>query len=266
MAHMAQVGIATSFYRTATHGAGLRLKRPPFQVVGIHDMLTAVRCLVLLCCFLAVPAAAWPVDWIHDVEVNKEKFIKLPRVDWFEVEDPKVVAVEWAAESNELLLIGLKPGRTTILLGADGKVAAWRVRVGTPPVVDEAVFAAARKACPDLKVTPLEDVKLTVTIGDEGCRKALLALFQTDAFEARHLDLTFEGKVLQTQLRAVQEGLQVTTKGRVKARYVGAGLVLEGPVTIEEHRKLLWETLRRTLGRFALDDQTELPEAPDAGL
>ncbi len=229
-------------------------------------MLTAVRCFLLLCCFFAVPAAAWPVDWIHDVEVNKEKFIKLPRVDWFEVEDPRVVAVEWAAESNELLLIGLKPGRTTILLGADGKVAAWRVRVGTPPVVDEAVFAAAKKACPDLKVTPLEDVKLTVTIGDEGCRKALLALFQTDAFEARHLDLTFEGKVLQTQLRAVQDGLQLTTKGRVKARYVGAGLVLDGPVTLDEHRKLLWETLRRTLGRFALDDQTELPETPDAGL
>ena len=54
------------------------------------------------------------------------------------------------------------------------------------------------------------------------------------------------------------------TKGRVKARYVGAGLVLEGPVTKAEHRKVLWEVLKRTLGRFALDDKMELP-APDAG-
>lgn len=227
-------------------------------------MVAAVRRVLFLCSLFSLPALAWPVDWIHDVEVNKEKFIKLPRVDWFEVDDPKVVSVEWVAESNELLLIGLKPGRATVLLGADGKVAAWRVRVGTPPLVDDAVFTAAKKACPDLKVTPLDEVKLTVTVGDEGCRKALLALFQTDAFEARHLDLTFDGKVLQTQLRSVQDGLQLTTKGRVKARYVGAGLVLDGPVTIAEHRKLLWETLRRTLGRFALDDQTEKPE-PDAG-
>lgn len=222
------------------------------------------RFLVLSLLLLALPAAAWPVDWIHDVEVGKEKFIKLPKVDWLEVDDPKIVSVEWVAESNELMLIGLKAGRATVLLGADGKVAAWRVRVGTPPVVDSAVLAAATKACPDLKVTPLEEVKLTVTVQDEPCRKALMGLFQTDAFEARHLDLTFEGKVLQTQLKLVQDGLMLTTKGKVKARYVGAGLILDGPVTIAEHRKLLWETLRRTLGRFALDDQTEKPELPSA--
>jgi hypothetical protein len=221
--------------------------------------------LVFSLCLMSLRALAWPVDWIHDVEAGKEKFIKLPKVDWFEVDDPKVVSVEWVAESNELLLIGLKPGRATILLGADGKVAAWRVRVGTAPVTDDAALAAAKKACPDLKVTPLEDVKLTVTVGTEGCRKALTTLFQTDAFEARHLDLTFDGAVLQTQLRSVQEGLQLTTKGKVKARYVGAGLVLDGSATIAEHRKLLWETLRRTLGRFALDDQIELPDPPDAG-
>ena len=220
--------------------------------------------LLLALCVVSLPALAWPVDWIHDVEVNKEKFIKLPRVDWLEVDDPKVVSVEWVAESNELLLIGLKPGRAIVLLGADGKVAAWRIRVGTPPVTDEAALAAAKKACPEFKVTPLEEVKLTVTVPDEACRKALTTLFQTDAFEARDLDLTFEGKVLQTQLKSVQEGLMLTTHGKVKARYVGAGLIIDGPVTIAEHRKLLWETLRRSLGRFALTDETEKPE-PDAG-
>jgi len=220
--------------------------------------------LLLALCVVSLPALAWPVDWIHDVEVNKEKFIKLPRVDWLEVDDPKVVSVEWVAESNELLLIGLKPGRAIVLLGADGKVAAWRIRVGTPPVTDEAALAAAKKACPEFKVTPLEEVKLTVTVPDEACRKALTTLFQTDAFEARDLDLTFEGKVLQTQLKSVQEGLMLTTHGKVKARYVGAGLIIDGPVTIAEHRKLLWETLRRSLGRFALTDETEKPET-DAG-
>lgn len=218
--------------------------------------------LVLL---LSLPAFAWPVDWVHDVEPGKEKFLKLPRVDWFEVDDPKVVSVEWVAESNELLIIGLKPGRATVLLGADGKVAAWRVRVGGAPLLDDVGFVAAKKACPDLKATPLEEVKLTVTAQDEPCRKALLTLFQSDAFEARHLDLTLDGKVLQTQLKSVQDGLMQITRGRVKARYVGAGLILDGPVSVAEHRKVLWEVLKRTLGRFALDDQMEVAPAPDAG-
>lgn len=213
---------------------------------------------------LAGPAFAWPVDWIHDVEPGKEKFLKLPRVDWIEVDDPKVAAVEWIAESNELLIIGLKPGRATVLLGADGKVAAWRIRVGGAPVTDEPAFVAAKKACPDLKPTPLEEVKLTVTVQDEACRKALLTLFQSDAFEARHLDLTLEGKVLQAQLKSVQEGLLAVTKGKVNARYVGAGLILDGKVSVAEHRKVLWEVLKRTLGRFALDDQLELPPPPPA--
>jgi Pilus formation protein N terminal region len=214
---------------------------------------------------LSLPAFAWPVDWVHDVEPGKEKFLKLPRVDWFEVDDPKVVSVEWVAESNELLIIGLKPGRATVLLGADGKVAAWRVRVGGAPLLDDVGFVAAKKACPDLKATPLEEVKLTVTAQDEPCRKALLTLFQSDAFEARHLDLTLDGKVLQTQLKSMQDGLMQITRGRVKARYVGAGLILAGPVSVAEHRKVLWEVLKRTLGRFALDDQMEVAPAPDAG-
>jgi hypothetical protein len=213
----------------------------------------------------SVAAHAWPVDWIHDVEAGKEKFIKLPNVDWFEVDDPKTLAVEWLAESNELLLIGNKPGRAVVLLGANGKVAAWRVRVGTPPVTDPAALTAAQKACPDLKVTPLEDVRLTVTVKDEPCRKAMSTLFQTDAFEARHLELTFDGKVLQAQLKAVQDALQQVTKGRARARYVGAGLILDGEVTAAEHKKLLWEVLRRTLGRFALDDQLVELAPPDAG-
>jgi len=50
----------------------------------------------------------------------------------------------------------------------------------------------------------------------------------------------------------------------VNARYVGAGLILDGKVSVAEHRKVLWEVLKRTLGRFALDDQLELPPPPPA--
>lgn len=215
---------------------------------------------------LALPtlAAGWPVDWAHDVEPGKEKFVRLPRLDWFEVEDPKLVQVEWLGESGELLLTGLKPGRTVVLLGADGKVAAWRVRVGTKPVTDAAAYTAAQKACPDFTPTPLEDVKLTVTAHDEACRKALSALFQTDAFEARHLELTFTSPVLQRQLKDVEEALKEIAGRRATARYVGAGLVLEGQVSRAEHRKILWAILKRTLGRFALDDRLEVPAETDA--
>ncbi|MEW5742794.1 MAG: hypothetical protein AB1938_28010 [Myxococcota bacterium] len=229
------------------------------------DVGTALRLAVMWVLLLPVAAAAWPVDWIHDVEAGKEKFIRLPRLDWFEVEDPKVAKLEWLEESGELLVTGLKPGRTVVLLGADGKVAAWRIRVGSKPVTDDAAFAGAQKACPDLRPTPLEDVKLSVTVGDEACRKALAALFQTDAFEARHLELTFAGSVLQAQLKSVEEGLKAAAGKKATARYVGAGLVLEGQVSREEHRKILWEVLKRTLGRFALDDRLLLPAPPDAG-
>jgi hypothetical protein len=73
--------------------------------------------------------ATWggPVDWIHDVEAGREKFVRLPKVDWFEVDEPKVVTVEWL-ESGELLLTGLKPGRATVLLGEIGR-ASCRERV-----------------------------------------------------------------------------------------------------------------------------------------
>lgn len=222
-----------------------------------------MRLLTLALALTSLSAAAWPVDWIHDVEPGREKFVRLPQLDWFEVDDPSVVQVEWM-ESGELLLTGKRPGRALILLGAEGKVAVWRVRVGVKSLVDEAAYTAAQKACPDFHPTPLDDVKLTVTVQNEACRKALHTLFQTDAFEARHLELTLDGKVLQAQLAQVQEGLRAVAKNRVQAKYVGAGLVLEGNVSRAEHHKLLWEVLRRTLGRFALDDQLVEPEPPAA--
>ena len=227
-----------------------------------------MRALVAALWLAPVAASAWPVDWVHDVPAQGEKFLKLPRVDWVEVDDPATAEVDWFEKNNELALVGLKPGRALVLLGAEGKVAAWRARVGGKTLIDDAAYSAAQKACPDFKPTPLEDVKLTVTVKTEACRVALLALFQTDAFEARHLELTFDGSVLQTQLRLVQAAIDKVVKGKVTARYVGAGLVLDGgKVTQAQYRRILWEILRNTLGRFALDSRltVEAPLAVDAG-
>ncbi len=228
------------------------------------------RWAALVVAGLANAAFAWPVDWLHEVDSGREKFIKLPKVDWLEVDEPATLHAEWVEPTNELVLIGLKPGTAMMLLGADGKVAAWRVRVGTKPIRDDKLFAAAQKACPDLKATPLEDIKLTATVTTEACRVALLALFQnTDLFEARHLELNFERAVLQTQLKLVQSAIDSVAKGRVTASYVGAGLVLTGTkITCAEYHRILWLVLRHTLGRFVLDPRLEIeePTVIDAGV
>ena len=85
--------------------------------------------------------------------------IQEPKVDWLEIDDPSVAQAEWVEPSHDLIVVGLKPGRALLLLGADGKVAAWRIRVGTKPVVDEKAYAAAQKACPTFAATPTESVK-----------------------------------------------------------------------------------------------------------
>jgi hypothetical protein len=202
---------------------------------------------------------AWPADMVHDVEPGREKFVRLAAVEWVEVEDPSIATAE-IMESGELLLSGLKPGRTLVLLYAEGRFAVWRVRVGGKPELPST--DAAKKACPDLKLRPQDDTKLTATVQDEKCWKALLALFQGDGFVARELDLTFDPKVLQAQLKSIQDGLK---KG-LSSRYVGAGLVLEGEVTQAEHRRVLWELFKRSVGRVALDDKLEVKgDAADAG-
>lgn len=193
---------------------------------------------------------AWPADMVHDVEPGKEKFVKLGAVEWAESEDASIATAE-VMETSEVLITGLKPGRTLVLLYAEGRFAVWRIRVGGRP--DEPPLEPAKKACPDLKHTPKDEPKLTVTVATEACGKALLQLFQGDAFTARDLELTFDGKVLQAQLKTIQAGLK---KG-VASKYVGAGLVLEGEVTKAEHRQILWMLFKKSVGRVALDDRLE---------
>jgi hypothetical protein len=204
-------------------------------------VLTLLTCLTL----------AWPVDMVHDVEPGKEKFIKVAAIEWAESEDPSIVTAE-AMEAGEVLLTAVKPGRTLVLLYAQGRFAVWRVRVGGKPELPST--EPAKKACPDLKLTPNEDTKLSVTVQSDACWKALLALLQGDGFTARELEVTFDGKVLQTQLKA----LQAVLKKSIASKYVGAGLVLEGEVTEPEHRQLFWKLFKNSVGRVALDDQLEV--------
>jgi hypothetical protein len=218
-------------------------------------------CLALVC---AGSASAWPVDWAHEVPVGREKAVPLQGVDFFQVEDPQLLQLEWRPADGELVLKGLKAGRTTVLLGAQGQVAVWRVRVGGRPALEDAALTDAQRACPQVKVSPQDDVKLTVSVSTEACRQALERLFETDAFVARELEVTFDGRALQAQLGRIQEGLKGLTASPVLARYVGAGLVLEGTVSRAEHLKVLWVAFRRSVGSLALDDRLE--ESADAGV
>ena len=182
---------------------------------------------------LLVPgrAAAWPVDQAVRLEPGKERFQKLSAVEWVEVEDASVVTAEVLAGSSELLLTGLKPGRTLLLLYAEGKFAVWRLEVSAPGRPLEAeppapLLAAARKACPGLKTTEGAERLLVAEVKDGRCRSALLAYLKTDAYLARELELTFEMAVLQEQLQALTPALKALG---LSASYHGAGAGAGGP-------------------------------------
>nr|WP_257453262.1 pilus assembly protein N-terminal domain-containing protein [Archangium lipolyticum] len=224
---------------------------------------------VFLLTLSAPRALAWPVDLLVPLEPGKERFHKLSAVDWVEVEDPSIVTAEVLQGSNELLLTGLKPGRTLLLLYAEGKFAVWRLVVGAPGKPPEREpsaepLAAARKACPGLKATEGAERSLTALVKDARCREALLALLKTDAYLARELDLTFELPVLQAQLAALTGALKGSG---LTVSYHGAGAVLAGSTTPEGHRRALWELFRQSVGRVPLEDRVTVqrPEPPDAG-
>jgi len=236
--------------------------------VSFRAGLGAVLLATLL--LLPVSALAWPVDLVFSLEAGTDRFHKLTAVEWVEVEDPSVATVEVLPGSNELLVTGLRPGRTLLLLYAEGKFGVWRLAVTAPgtkaaPEAAPEQLAAARKACPGLQVNEGTERSLVVTVKDTACRKALLALFQTDAWLARELELTFELPALQEQLSVLTPGLKELG---LEARYSGAGLVLQGKATPQGHRRALWELFRQSVGRVPLEDRVtiDVPEAtPDAG-
>jgi hypothetical protein len=222
----------------------------------------------LLC--LPAAALAWPVDMRFSLESEGVRFHRLSAVDWVEVEDATIATAEVLTGSNELLLTGKRPGRTLLLLYAEGKFAVWQLSVAEPGARAAAGAASperlapARKACPGLEAKEAPERLLTVTVKDAACRAALLPLLQSEAWLARELELTFELPVLQAQLAAMEPRLKALG---LEARYSGAGLVLQGTATPEGHRRALWELFRQSVGRVALEDRVkvEAPPAPDAG-
>lgn len=218
------------------------------------------RVLLLLC--VPLSAAAWPVDLYLDLETGSEKRKPLSALSWVEVEDAKVATAR-VLESGELSLAGVSPGRTLLLLYAEGRFAVWRLRVakqGERPTAigGEPEQAAARKACPRLEVAGEGEPTLSATIPEEKCRQALLALFRTDRFHARQLELTFEVSALQAQLVSMEQGVKAAVRPKIELSYLGAGLLAKGALDGSEHRKVLWELFRRAAGRVALEDRMEV--------
>lgn len=229
---------------------------------AVKTLLGVLASLMLV----PTPALAWPVDQTLSVERGADRFHKLSVVDWVEVEDPSVATVEVLAGSNELLMTGLKPGRTLVLLYAEGKFAVWRLTVTEPgakavPDSPEVALAATRKACPGLRVQEGAERMLEAPVKDSACRAALLELLKTDAFLARELELTFELAVLQEQLAEVSSAIKPLG---LEVRYSGAGVVLQGAGTPETHRKALWALFRLSAGRVPLEDRVKLPAPPAA--
>lgn len=229
-------------------------------------------CLVVVfaALFGGAPAWAWPVDVAVSVAAGDVHFERPSAIDWAESADPAIATIE-VLRSGEVLVSGKAPGQTVALLYAEGKMGVWRLTVTKPGEAAAAVPApsvdAAKKVCKGLTLGEkgTEDA-LTVTVPDDACRKALLAVLQTDAFNSHELTLTFELPALQAQLQAFTAAIAPFAPD-VKASYVGAGLVLEGKVTQAQHRKILWAAFHNSVGRVPLEDKLEVekPKAADGG-
>lgn len=207
----------------------------------------------------ALPAFAWPVDVVMTLPLGTERLHPFSVLEWVVVEDPSIVTVEALPARSELVLVAKAVGRTRLLLYAEGQFAVWRLEVpsaGANPSVPEfqAELGKAKQSCPGLK----HDKKaLNVHIRDERCRAALLPLLRTDAFLARDLQLLFEVPALQSQLQAFSPVLEAE---KLKARYLGAGLILEGRASKAAHQKALWALFDASVGRVALEDRVVLVE------
>lgn len=229
--------------------------------------------VLLLAALLGGPSAlAWPVDVAVTVAAGDVHFERPTAIDWAESADPSIATIE-VLRSGEVLVTGKAPGQTVALLYAEGKMGVWRLTVTKPGESAVAVQTpapsvdVAKKVCGALKLGEKgTEEALSVTVTDDACRKALLTVLQTDAFNSHELSLTFELPALQGQLKDITSAIAPFAP-EVKASYVGAGLVLEGKVSQAQHRKILWAAFRNSVGRVPLEDKLEVekPKAADGG-
>jgi hypothetical protein len=230
--------------------------------VGRRSLGTLPAAVALAVLLAGGAAPAWPADVYLDLTVGNVAFKRLAAVSFVEVEDASIAEAE-VMPSGELMLTGKAEGRTLLLLYAEGKFAVWRLRVakaGERPSVrhaDEASRAAVAVKCPGAK----PGQQLIATVKDEACRTALRTLLESDTWSARDLELTFELGALQAQLADIEAGLRKEGLGKLEARYVGAGVVMTGEVSAEEHRRALWVLFQRSVGRVPLEDRVQVKEA-----
>lgn len=219
---------------------------------------------------LSATANAWPVDVYVTAKQGEEQFKKLTALEWTDVESPSIVDIE-PLPSGEALITGKAQGQTLVLLYAEGKMGVWKVDVARGSAdagtqTPDELLARAKAACPGLKLNPgSPDEALVVNVKTDACRSALKSLFQTDAYNARELSLTYELPVLQTQLREMQTAIDAAVgKGKVTSVYSGAGLRLSGNLTTAEHRKVLWAVFKNSVGRVALEDRMTITDKKPA--
>jgi hypothetical protein len=206
--------------------------------------------------------SAWPVDQTVALGVDAPLIRPLAALEFVESKDPAIATAE-VLPAGELLLQGLKPGSTLLLLYAEGKMAVWRLDVGPAPSAGKSPVnaPATEKPCKGVKIEgPAQERSVSGTVGDETCRQALLERFKSPDLLASRVELTFELSALQAQLQALHRRLAARgLEKKVRARYLGAGLLLEGDLTAAEHRQVLWEVFHESVGRTVLDDRLQLP-------
>ena len=241
------------------------------------------RTLILGGLLTASTALAWPVDVRQALPVGAQREIPLSALSWAETDHPERLGVVTEIAEREvpelefkggvlpqhrpqagatLSLIARNAGDAMVLLYAEGNFAVWRVSAGgtsQPPPPEPALVEAARAACPGLTLGEGERGHLTLEaqVNSAACSEALRPLLEEPAFVARDVKLSFDGEALQRQLSTLQAAY-AEARLPVKARYVGAGLVLSGTVTPVQHRRVLWLTFQHALGKVALTDHLEV--------
>lgn len=228
-----------------------------------------MRLLALLLAVTSLTAHAWPSDLAVKVAPGDELFRRLSSVDWVDSADPSIARAE-VLPSLELMITGVAEGTTHLLLYAEGRLAVWRVDVtedtgsARARPLPAGLLAGAKEACPKFSFDP-EDPELVAELQDEACRKAVLALLEEDLVLAGDLEVTYSLGALQSQHQALTKALEAE-KLPVSARYLGAGLVLEGTLSsVAQRKRALWIAFRHSLGRVPLDDRTRVVAASDGG-
>lgn len=216
-------------------------------------------------------AEARPVSRIIDLVAGNEQFFRAS-VASVAVDSPEVCAAE-LLPSQELLLTPKKAGRVLLFLLDDDGLEVVRIRVresgGAVPEVratDEQLRAAA-KACPGMKVEGSKDAReLSATVPTAACRDALAAVFATDDFVARNIELMYTPDALKAQLDALRAAIVSRGLGdKFSIAYSGLNVLIKGRGSPADKTELMKILFDGSVGRVLLDDHSETVAPADAG-